>query len=377
VLLLGACASAPPLPPASRLLHDELLAASPLPINADEVAAASPEMKRFAAGLLATPLKGRDLRLALIDAMHKPGALQLRYDSSFTRTAAEAFEARAGNCLSLVMMTAALARELGLQVTYQTVLGEDSFTRDGALVYASGHVNLVLGRPATMAQHMAHDADRELTVDFLPQQDLVGQRVMPVPEATVRAMFMNNRAAEALARGRPELAYAFLREALRQDPAFLPGINTLGVLYLRSGHLQAAEDALRHVLAADPQQTSALGNLARVLEQRGRHDEAAALMARLRDLQPNAPFQRLDQGRAAMASGDHVRARELFTAELRQQPYQAEVHYWLALVNHELGDDKRAARHLALAAENATTRASQDLYAAKLQRLRTAGTAVP
>jgi hypothetical protein len=40
----------------------------------------------------------------------------IEYDSTVTRTAAQTYAARAGNCLSLVIMTAAFAEELGLRV---------------------------------------------------------------------------------------------------------------------------------------------------------------------------------------------------------------------------------------------------------------------
>ena len=370
VLSLAACASAPPLAPASGLLQDDLLAASPTAIRADDVMAPSPAMKQFVEQLRKTPLKGRDLRHLLIDALYKPDQLALQYDSSATRNAAQAFEARAGNCLSLVLMTGTLAKALGMPVTYQAVVGEDSFSRQGDTLFASGHVNLMLGRAPHMGQHLMRDAEREMTIDFLSQQDLVGQRVTPISETTVLAMFMNNRAAEALSAGLTEQSYWWARAAVLQDPGFVPGINTLAVVYMRIGQVDLAERALRHALAADPRQTSALANLVQILEGDGRVAEARMLAQRLASLQPHAPFKALDQGRLALAAGDAARARKLFTEELRQQPYQHEVHFWLAQVNHQLGDDSKAAHHLALAAEYATTRSGQDLYAAKLATLR-------
>ena len=367
---ISGCATAPPTLPATGLLRDELFPPLALPIDATAVTALSPAMKAFTQKLSGSTSRSRDARTALLDAMHRPDQLLLRYDSASTRTAAEAFEARAGNCLSLVLMTAALAKELGLTVTYQSVFGKDSYTRSGDVVFVSGHVNIVLGQPAAKLLHLAHDSDRDLTVDFLPQVQLQGQRVAPIQEATVRAMFMNNRAAEVLSAGQPERSYWWAREAVLTDPTYLPGSNTLGVIYLRMGHLLAAEQALRHVLAQDPRQTSSLSNLIRVLTLAGRHSEAAEMTGRLAALQPDPPFKYLDQGRQAMSAGDYAKARELFTTELRKQPDQHEVHYWLAVAHQHLGDPRKAARHLALAAGNATTAVGQDLYLAKLTGLR-------
>lgn len=376
---LTGCASAPPAPDA-RLLLDDAAFGPPVEIlTGDAVTAPSPAMRQFAARLAAQAPRQRDLRTTLMDAMHRSDQLQLHYDSSSTRTAAQAFDARAGNCLSLVLMTGALAKELGMAVTYQVVSNEQDYSRHGALVFASGHVNLVLGRAigtvATMS-HLAHDADREMTVDFLPNQDLSGQRVEPVGEVTVRAMFMNNRAAEVLAQGEGEgqtrAAYWWARQSVLLDPSFLPGINTLGVVYLRQGRWLQAEAVFKRVLQQDSRQISALTNLVRTLQVQGRSREAEPWAATLAALQPDPPFRKLDQGRAALIAGDTAKARDLFLAELRQQPYQPEVHHWLAVALARLGDIDRAARHLALAVNHSTTAAAHDLYAAKLERLRQA-----
>ena len=137
-------------------------------------------------------------RQALIDALYVKDALHLAYDAEATRTAAEAFDARAGNCLSLVLMTAAFARHLELPVSYQQVLVDEEYTRAGDLYFASGHVNVMLGRHGPPARV---DEAHWLVIDFLPQLQLRGQRTIEIAEDTVVAMFLNNRAAEALARG--------------------------------------------------------------------------------------------------------------------------------------------------------------------------------
>jgi transglutaminase-like putative cysteine protease len=52
----------------------------------------------------------------------------LEYDAEETLNASEAFDRKSGNCLSLVLMTAAMARELGLDVRFQNVRMDDSWT---------------------------------------------------------------------------------------------------------------------------------------------------------------------------------------------------------------------------------------------------------
>ena len=57
-------------------------------------------------------------------------------------------------------------------------------------------------------------------------------------------------------------------------------------------------------------------------------------------------------------------------AKSRRAPYYHEFHYWLARAYAGLGDEAQVKKHLALAAENSTTRKDHDLYQAKLDQIR-------
>ena len=368
-LLLASCALRPPAPPPTALLHDHLFAAPRVKVDAADVFALSDEMRRYAAeGLQPTSFR-RDPRRALIDALYTGGQLRLRYDASVTRSASEAFAARAGNCLSLVIMTAAFARHLGLPVSYRSVIVDDQYTRQGDLTLNSGHVNLVLDRLAQLSNLPGLDPE-PLTIDFLPPDELRGSHSVPLAERTIVAMFMNNRAAEALAAGQLDDAYAWARAAVHEDPGFAAATNTLGVVYMRAGHLREAETALRAVLARSPEHLSAMSNLVQLLQRAGRADEARSLGERLAQLQPHPPFHDYDLGRKAMAAGDYRQAREHFARELKRQPYQHEVLFWAAQADWQLGDRAAAARHLRQAMDYSPTIGSQQNYAAKLDRLR-------
>ncbi len=372
--LLAACAQAPRTVAVEQLPQDHLFQASGQAADgaapgseADRLFELSEPMRQYAERVLRDPAAWRDRRQALIDALYLRHALQLAYDAEATRSAAEAFEARAGNCLSLVLMTAAFAKHLNLPVAYQQVLIDDEFSRAGDLFFVSGHVNVMLGRHGPSPKG---DDAHWLTIDFLPQVELRGQRTVVLEEQTLVAMFLNNRAAEALAAGRVDRAYWYARTALQRDAHFTPAANTLGVVYHRAGHLEAAERALRYVLEREPRSASAWSNLARLFQAQGRHDEGRAAMARLAELEPHPPFHFFELGRTALREGDAARARDLLKRELRMQPQQHEVHFWLAQAYAALGDTPAAARHLGLAAEYSPTRQARAIYAGKLERLR-------
>lgn len=370
VLGLAACAGAPPAPvlPPDAVLHDQAFtrpAALPQP---DAVFAVSPAMTRYVQETAQGLLRRQGLDHGLVEALYSRRQLQLEYDSERTRTATEAFDARAGNCLSLAIMTGALAGELGLQVRYQTVDVESTWERSGALLLRNNHINVSLRRP--LQPQVVSSTGEWLTVDFLPPQSIERLKVHEVSRERVVAMFMNNRAAEELAQERPEAAYWWAREAVQQDAAFADAYNTLAVIYRRHGQPAWAEAALRRTLALRPDSLIALDNLAGLLEQQGRSAEAAPLRERLAQLQPSAPFTFFDEGMAALQRGDYARARDLLEREVARSNDYHEVHMGLAVAYMNLGNTAAAARHLELARENVGSRKRKAIYAAKLEQLK-------
>ena len=129
--LLAACATAPAPQPNDPLFRDSLFAAPSERIDARDVFALSPEMKDYLAVQIAPQLRIHGRQRGLIDALYNKTQLKLEFDSAMTRTAAQAFAARSGNCLSLVIMTAAFAKELGLSVRYQKVYVDETWSRSG------------------------------------------------------------------------------------------------------------------------------------------------------------------------------------------------------------------------------------------------------
>jgi Tfp pilus assembly protein PilF len=340
-------------------------------VRVEDVFALSPEMERYLEHDIARQLHRNGRQRGLIEALYDREMLRLEYDSAATRTASEAFAARSGNCLSLVIMTAALARRLDLPVTFQSVDVEDSWSRGSSLLMAAGHVNLIVGH--RMFDRMGGlGNDTSTTVDFLPPKDLRGRRVTVISESRVLAMFFNNRAAETLAGGDLDQAYAWARAAVAQDPSFASAQITLGVIYHRRGLLGPAGEVFRHALRAEPHNTQALADLAAVLSSEGRDAEATAVRQQLARLESHPPFYYFELGRAAVQRGDFEAGRAWLQRELSRDPDYHEIHFWLAVAYAGLGDNRTARQHLNHAMANSTTRGEHDLYAAKLDRLQAA-----
>jgi predicted Zn-dependent protease len=125
-------------------------------------------------------------------------------------------------------------------------------------------------------------------------------------------------------------------------------------------------------MAQEPSNPQIVANLVQVFGDQGRLAEAAALRQKLAQLETEPPFSFFERGQAALRRGDNAAARDLFAREVARAPHYHEFHYWLAVAHARLGETKQAREHLALAMENSTTRGDHDLYAAKLERIRSA-----
>ena len=367
--LLCGCSTPPVQPSPEPFFRDHLFVASAQRADAEQVFALSDAMRHYLRVEIAQQLRHDGPAQGLINALYRRDQLKLDYDSAATRNAAQAFDARKGNCLSLVLMTAAFAKELGLQVTYQSVASEETWTHSQGIAFLSTHINVTLGPRATTARS-GFDGGPRLTVDFLPAEDLRGQRIQPVSEDTVVAMYMNNRAAESLARGLVDEAYWWARAAIVQAPQLRTAYNTLGVVYMHHADMNAAEQVFASLLRQDPHDKQALANLATMLDTVGRFGESAAARAVLARLEPYPPFHFFRLGTAAMEQGDFKNAKRMFAKEVDRAEYSSEFHFWLALANFRLGDADEARKEMQLAVKNSTSRGDHDLYAAKLERLR-------
>lgn len=364
-VVLAGCAAAPVTPPTGPLFHDALFPPATERIAAADVFRVSDEMRRYLHEEIGELLAAKGRSKGLYEALYSRERLKIDYDAALTRNAAETFAARSGNCLSLAIMTAALAKELGLTVNYQGVHAEELWTRSSGIYFSSRHVNVTLGRRHTDPKYHFEEQNL-LTIDFQPVGLLQKQTAWPIAESTVIAMYMNNRAAEVLSRGDWNDAYWWARAAIVQDPGFMGGINTLAVIYRRLGHFAEAERALLHVLAQEPANTHALSNLALVLADQGRMAESDAMTRRVQALQPQPPFFFFERGVAAMRRGDYLSARDDFVREVERDPGYHEFRYWLAAAYVGLGDYKLASQHLRVAIEKSPGRSEHDIYAAKL-----------
>ena len=369
--LLGGCASTTPSPSAPlALFADERFTPPSEPVGAQDLFTLSPRMRDYLHSTAFNQrLRAKGMRHGLLEALYSKTDLKLEYESRTTRTASETYEARSGNCLSLVIMTAAFAKELGMPVHFRSVEVANSWSRTAGIYLSSAHINIGLGERPTDAVR-GYDLQRVLVVDFIPRDEAASLRTRELDEEDVVALYLNNRAAEALVQDRLNDAYWWARAAVEARPGTATVLNTLAVIYQRHGEPVLAERVFQAALTREPENLAVLRNLEPLLLALGRPQEAQALAKRIASIEPTPPYHYFDMGMVALKAGNFDAAVTHFEREVKRAPYNDEFRFWLGIAHLKLGHLSDAREHIALAVDHSTRRDMREVYSAKLAYLR-------
>ena len=373
LVLASGCAMAPqqpPMPSSADLFVDTAFRPPAQDVGTGDLFTLSAPMQAYLrSATFAGHVRREGAARGLVSALYNKSDLKLEYEATMTRGAASTYQARRGNCLSLVIMTAAFARALNVEINFQNVVTEQQWSRSGGIHVASGHVNLALADRLD-SRHTYEPGKRWLTVDFLPPADASEYNTRPIDEVTVEAMYLNNRAAEEIAAGRLDDAYWFARAAITKNPAFITAYNTLGVIYQRHGQFVLAERVYRRALEREREDLIVMNNLIPVLARLGKSEESKAMAARLASIEPTPPFHYFHKGIKAMEARNYAEAKSMFAREVARSPYYHEFHFWLGIAHMHLGDPRTARDELTLAMNTSTSEEAAKLYTGKLNYLR-------
>ncbi len=342
-----ACASAARGPSAVAVPPEDLLAGAGLgvpadaapPIAGDEVLSVGPEMRAFLDRAVHRRASAQVRLQELADAIVGAASFGFEFEDR-TRTAAETFRVRRGNCLSFSNLFVALAREVGLDAAFQEVDLPPDWALDNEVFVLNRHVNVRVGLGA-LGERVV-----DLTID--DYRSRAETRV--IGDARARAHFFNNVGVERLQAGDTAGALACFRTALTEgDREFSPAWTNLGTLYLRAGLPAAAEASYRQALAADRGDTVAMSNLARLYELQGDAEQAAAFRRRVARHRNRNPYYRYQLARRAFEAADFEAAVRHLKAAVRTKPDEASFCRLLGRSYLELGRERRGRRWLARA----------------------------
>lgn len=353
------------------VLHDNVFPSYRLftPESKEEIFALNHNAKNFVTAILnESDTSKATLENLVSDIFHKSEE-GLAYRGQANYTANQAFENQEANCLSLSIMTFALARYAGYDAQFYQVDIPEYWTRQQGFSLLNGHINLRVIEPAL--PNVATDR-YFVDVDFDPQAMRQLFPRVPVSRDKVVAMFYTNKGADALIQGSYTKAYAYLRAAVKLAPDFGQAWVNLGVLYRKAGHLDYAEQAYNQVLSIEPDNLTALENKAILYAFMGKEDEAAAIRAGIKAKRANNPFYHYILGEQAFDAAQFDEALIHFRQSLRLDNRRHEALFGMGKTYWLMGEADKAEEYLSLAEKYAPNQDEARRYGNKLSVLQSA-----
>ena len=377
--LLQGCASPPDRQP--REVTAETSQASPLQLETPGLFQARPAIPDSQALHALSEAQNRDLQRYLNNpARHHIPRHELLFEylqnitANFTYygqtlPASEALEQQSGNCMSLAVLTTALANAAGIDIGYQLMEDLPVFEYEGSLVFKGVHLRTILYQkewtPPVFASLVV--ARPGLQVDYFPTNR--ERFIANVPSARYLAMYYQNIAVEALEVADLNTAYWYALEALKQAPDHADAINTLAVVHRRAGDLAKAEQLYLYGLETGDNKPGLLKNYQALLLLQGREDEARKVANQLESFDDPSPYNWLHLAQTADQQHDFASARRYYRKAIALAPNLHEAHLGLALASFRAGDLVPARKALKNAIANANKPATRRLYESKLEAL--------
>jgi tetratricopeptide (TPR) repeat protein len=296
---------------------------------------------------------------------HSELGMLYRSDSNFTAT--EAFEYETANCLSLTIMTYAMADYAGVNVDLFEVDIPEYWTRKEGFSLLNGHINLKLSYPLVESTYIAPTTP--ILVDFDP---LAVRNYFPTKEIgrqKLLAMYYNNKGADALIAGSYTKAYAYFRSAAKTAPNVEQTWVNLGVLYRFTENYQAAEASYKLALSLDPENLTVMENLAILYTYMGQDERGDRLLTKVNQLRVSNPFYHFMLGELAYENAEFEAALSHYQQAYSLNRRHHEILFGLGKTYFELGNMTEAELYLNQAKKRAHTPELRRLYDSKLSSL--------
>lgn len=284
-----------------------------------------------------------------------------------TYVADQAWSLNKGNCMSLAMLTTALAQLVDLEIDYREVNTLPVFEKNNNLLLSSTHVQTRVFEPSQEKNNHISYTRANVVVDYFPvNTNYAGKHVN---SNQFIAMYYRNKAADALILDDINLAFSYTMQAYEHAPQDIEVLNLLAVLHRRQGDVKTAEDIYLFGLQVNPNSLSLLTNYIVLLEKNGRQSLANEYREKMLTLNDPNPYIWLEQAYRAEAAGEQSRAKILFDKTLELAPYVQPAYIGLYRIYLSQGRHLKAKKTLKQALEWSYEKEERQLYKFKLYNL--------
>jgi len=293
--------------------------------------------------------------------------LDMLYNAQANTTASETFEKAAANCMSLSIMTFAMAEHAGLATQFQVVKIPEYWTRRGGYSMLNGHINIRIKPKMQPGVYKAFD--NEVVVDFDSQSRTKRFPTKLVKKERVLAMFYNNKGADYLVNNKPAQAYQYFKTAISVDPGFDGAWINLGLIYRQHDRFQLARNAYNRAIIINEENLTAWENLAVLYKYEGNQKAAADIFATVAKKREKNPF--FHQMLAEIEVDNHHWDKSIahYLDAIRLDDDQHTFYFGLAMAYFKKGELDMSSRYLKQAKRKSRDKDVSAHYANKINAL--------
>ncbi|MEE8584673.1 MAG: tetratricopeptide repeat protein [Acidobacteriota bacterium] len=315
-------------------------------------------MKRFLESKIDLNDPPRARLESLVSAVFHESTLGFTYQEGQTRTAAETFAQRGGNCLSFTTMFIALARQAGLDARFHEVDIAPVWSKRGKVVVVGRHINVV-----------AYVDGVPFEVDLVPSLSRIRVGRRTVPDRRGFAHYYSNKGVDLLSQGSLLPALRHFEMATQSDPAASFAWGNLAVVQAKLGRDLAAESSYLRAIKASRGNLAAIHNLALFYQSSGREGKARKYWKKAKKFRNKNPYHHFNLGEEAFRSGNFNEAVKHYKSALRRKSEEHLFHFALAKAYAQLGEVEQVRKSLRKAHKHARETAWAERYSRKLQLL--------
>lgn len=236
-------------------------------------------------------------------------------------TAQVALEQLKGNCMTLALVTSALAQLADIETGYKVIYQQPLMDYKDNIFISSNHIRTYLYKKA---ENEAKKGElllqrAALVIDYFPDNnDVAGKQISA---ARFHAMLYNNLAADALLQGDSDRAFFLSQKALQQDAGFTPSANMIALLYHRKNAFAEANQWFEYGMKQQDNQVTLLTNYRVLAEKMDNQQLLEQINQRLLNNDDDDPYAWLALALDAERHQQFSHAKLYYEKLLEKAPY--------------------------------------------------------
>ncbi|WP_042145468.1 MULTISPECIES: hypothetical protein [unclassified Pseudoalteromonas] len=282
-----------------------------------------------------------------------------------TYTAQETIDNKAGNCISLAILTTAYAKLANIQFAYSEVTTAPVYFKESNFQLISNHVRTKLYDPTFIEEDkMAYFYKPGIIVDYFPSRNNWSNGIATYDKFI--SMYYRNLAAKSLLKNDLNTAGWLTLESLKFAPNSLSAINLLAIIFRSLDYYDLSEKVYLHGLKYSKDNLNLLTNYQLLLVKQNKTIEAEQLQIKIDNAADPSPFRWLTLADEHYNNQKYLGAIKYYKKVIEIAPYLHHGYAGTAKSLYAL-DEKRASKKFMKIALEKTHEAKQEkLYKAKL-----------